>query len=100
LNLDASYNRKAYKQVNDHADTIKSRIMEMDCHLVVPNQDGTNPFEWSISRLQASENLVTRLKKMGNNSLQNGRRLYCEWNLIADAGKMPTISVQDNYGNI
>ena len=63
LNLNSSQKRQVDKQVQNNEDTINARLLETFCHLIVPTQEGTNPIEWSVSRLQGSDNLVTRASK-------------------------------------
>jgi hypothetical protein len=75
LNLDSSQKRQVDKQVQNNEDTIKARLMETFCHLIVPTQEGTNPIEWSVSRLQGGDNLVTRASK----KLKNEQQLITEW---------------------
>lgn len=75
LNLDSSQKRQVDKQVQNHEDTINARLLETFCHLIVPTQEGTNPIEWSVSRLQGGDNLVTRASK----KLKNEQQLITEW---------------------
>lgn len=75
LNLDGSQKRQVDKQVQNNEDTINARLLETFCHLIVPTQEGTNPIEWSVSRLQGGENLVTRASK----KLKNEQQLITEW---------------------
>ncbi len=75
LNLDSSQKRQVDKQVQNNEDTINARLLETYCHLIVPMQEGTNPIEWSVSRLQGGENLVTRASK----KLKNEQQLIIEW---------------------
>jgi len=75
LNLDSSQKRQVDKQVQNNEDTINARLLETFCHLIVPTQEGTNPIEWSVSRLQGGDNLVTRASK----KLKNEQQLITEW---------------------
>ncbi len=75
LNLDASTKRQVDKQVQNHEDTINARLLETFCHLIVPTQEGTNPIEWSVSRLQGGDSLVMRASK----KLKNEQQLITEW---------------------
>lgn len=75
LNLDASQKRQVEKQIHNYEETINARLLETYCHLIVPTQEGTNPIEWSVSRLQGGDNLVTRVAK----KLKNEQQLITEW---------------------
>lgn len=75
LNLDASQKRQVEKQIQNYEETIQVRLVETYCHLIVPTQEGTNPMEWSISRLQGGDNLVTLASK----KLKNEQQIITEW---------------------
>lgn len=75
LNLDVSQKRQVEKQIQNYEDTINSRLLETYCHLIVPTQEGTNPVEWSVSRLQGGDNLITRASR----KLKNDQQLITDW---------------------
>jgi len=75
LNLDVFQKRQVEKQIQNYEDTIAARLLETYCHLIVPTQEGTNPLEWSVSRLQGGEHLVTRAAR----KLKNEQQLITEW---------------------
>lgn len=74
LNLDASQKRQATKQIQNHEETISSRLLETFCHLLVPTQDGTNPIEWQASKLQGDQ-FVSRVSR----KLRNDQQLITDW---------------------
>ena len=75
LNLDIAQKRQVEKQIQNYEETITARLLETYCHLLVPTQEGTNPLEWSVSRLQGGEHLVTRAAK----KLKHEQQLITEW---------------------
>jgi len=75
LNLDAAQKRQVEKQIQNYEDTINTRLLETYCHLIVPTQEGTSPIQWSVSRLQGGDTLVTRASK----KLKNEGQLITEW---------------------
>ncbi len=75
LNLDAFQKRQVEKQIQHYEDTIRARLLETYCFLIVPTQEGTNPIEFSVSRLQGGDNLVTRASK----KLVNDQQLITKW---------------------
>jgi len=74
-NLDTNQKRQVDKQIKNHEDTINTRLLETYCYLIVPTQEGTKPVEWSVSRLQGGDKLVTRASK----KLKNDGLLITEW---------------------
>ncbi|MEI7990111.1 MAG: Swt1 family HEPN domain-containing protein, partial [Chloroflexota bacterium] len=78
LDLSVAQKRQVDKQVQNNEDTINARILETYCHLIVPTQDGTKPFEWSISRLQGGDNLVSRASK----KLKSEQQLITDWSPV------------------
>ncbi len=78
LNLDSAQKRQVDKQVQNYEDTISARILETYCHLLVPIQEGTKPYEWNISRLQSGDKLVERASK----KLKNEQQLITEWSPV------------------
>lgn len=75
LNLDAAQKNQVKKQIQNHADTIQARLLETYCQLIVPKQQGTAPIEWSISRLQGGDSLVSRAAK----KLKSDELLITQW---------------------
>jgi hypothetical protein len=74
LNLDAAQKRQVSRQIQNHEETISSRILETYCHLLVPTQEGTNPIEWQASRLQGDQ-FVGRVSR----KLKNDQQFITDW---------------------
>ena len=75
LNLDGVQERQAQAQAGKAEETINARLGETFSLLLVPSQDGSNPVEWTYTRLQGNDNLVVRASKR----LKRDGQLITEW---------------------
>lgn len=76
LNLDTFQRNQAKTSLDHSDDTVTTRLQEAYCWLLTPTQNGTQPIEWEISRLQGGdENLVARAAKR----LENTDQLITTW---------------------
>ena len=81
LNLDAAQKRQVASQVQKNDETIQARLLETYCHLLIPAQEGTNPIQWSATRLQGSGLSGADVSLVGRASrkLKNDQQMVTEW---------------------
>jgi hypothetical protein len=76
LNLDPFQSEQAQKKRGEAEETIKQRIPETYCWLLVPHQDKDHPqIEWSEYRLQGQDSLAVRAAK----KLKHEGALLVQW---------------------
>lgn len=63
LNLDKAQSRQVETSLQKAEETVATRVGETYCHLLVPTQEGTNPIEWTRTRLQGPESIIARAAK-------------------------------------
>ncbi|HQJ01840.1 MAG TPA: Swt1 family HEPN domain-containing protein [Flexilinea sp.] len=74
LNLDSHQKREVENQIREYDNRINAQLSETFCFLLVPTQEGTDPVNWTIYRLQNGDQLVSRASK----------KLIMEQQLITD----------------
>ncbi|MGH7600713.1 MAG: ATP-binding protein, partial [bacterium] len=63
LNLDKAQSRQVETYLQKAEETVSTRIGETYCHLLIPTQEGTGPIEWTRTRLQGQDSIITRAAK-------------------------------------
>jgi len=75
LNLDSHQKREVENQIREYDNRINAQLSETFCFLLVPTQEGTDPVNWTIYRLQNGDQLVSRASK----KLKMEQQLITDW---------------------
>jgi len=75
LNLDVHQKTQVMRQTQNFDEAINARLLETFTHLIVPTQDGSNPVQMTVSRVQVGEKLVSSVSK----KLKNEQQLITQW---------------------